>query len=64
VDFLATVASFPKPDDKIRSTSLKVSLFPSFPLSLCFLFLLFIIINNNTVGLPVRCKEVEMRGMR
>ncbi|KAL9360917.1 hypothetical protein Peur_049040 [Populus x canadensis] len=24
VDFLATVASFPKPDDKIRSTSLKV----------------------------------------
>jgi hypothetical protein len=64
VDFLATVASFPKPDDKIRSTSLKVSLFPCFPLSLCFLFLLFIIINNNTVGLPVRCKEVEMRGMR
>jgi hypothetical protein len=61
VDFLATVASFPKPDDKIRSTSLKVSLFPS--LTLFFIFL-FIIINNNTVGLPVRCKEVEMRGMR
>lgn len=28
VDFLATVASYPKPDDKIRSTSLKVSLHP------------------------------------
>lgn len=26
VDFLATVASYPKPDDKIRSTSLKVLL--------------------------------------
>ena len=26
VDYLATVAAYPKPDDKIRSTSLKVLL--------------------------------------
>ncbi|KAH0461229.1 hypothetical protein IEQ34_008804 [Dendrobium chrysotoxum] len=29
VDYLATVAAFPKPDDKIRSTSLKVTLLPA-----------------------------------
>lgn len=28
VDFLATVAAYPKPDDKIRSTGLKVLLLP------------------------------------
>ncbi|KAG4991172.1 hypothetical protein JHK87_024629 [Glycine soja] len=30
MDFLATVAAYPKPDDKIRSTSLKVSSYSSF----------------------------------
>ena len=29
VDFLATVAAYPKPDDKIRSTSLKVQILVS-----------------------------------
>ena len=48
MDFLATVAAYPKPDDKIRSTSLKVSSYSSFTFHefICVL-VLFTLINGG-----------------
>jgi hypothetical protein len=36
VDFLATVAAYPKPDDKIRTTTLKVNYSSSFTFIVVF----------------------------